>query len=72
MAAKKKAKKAPKKSKKSAPRKKAAAPRKKKPIGDRFAQLTAAHARAVAAGEHHFAAVLKREITKGGKAKRRK
>jgi len=72
MAAKKKARKAPKKAKKKAAKRKAPAVRRaKKPIGDRFAQLTAAHARAVAAGEHHFANILKREITKGGKKRRK-
>lgn len=38
--------------------------------GDRFSALTAAHAKAVAAGEHHFAQLIKRELTKG-KRKRR-
>jgi hypothetical protein len=38
---------------------------------DRFAELTAAHARAVERGEHHFASVLKRELTKGARARRR-
>jgi hypothetical protein len=67
------ARKAPKKSKKKAAKRKAPAKRKakKRPSGDRFSQLTAAHAKAVAAGEHHFASLLKREITKGGKARRK-
>lgn len=74
MAAKKKKKakrKAP--AKRKATRKKARAKTKTKraPGGDRFSSLTAAHARAVSQGEHHFAALLKRELTKGSKRKRR-
>lgn len=57
---------------KAAPAKKKAKKRKAPKLkGDRFSQLTAAHARAVASGEHHFAQLIKRELTKGGKRKKR-
>ena len=63
------------KAKRKAPAKKAKRKAKRKPTkrakGDRFSQLTAAHAKAVASGEHHFAALIKRELTKGGKRKKR-
>lgn len=61
-----------KKAKRKAPAKrKAKTKTKRAPSSDRFSQLTAAHARAVSAGEHHFAQLLKRELTKGSKRKRR-
>jgi len=66
--------KAPAKRKAKATRKTKAkrAPKKRAASGDKFSALTAAHARAVASGEHHFAQLLKRELTKGGKRKGRR
>jgi hypothetical protein len=68
-----------KKAKRKAPAKRKAARKtkakrstKRAPSGDRFSQLTAAHAKAVAAGEHHFAKLIKRELTKGGRRKTRR
>lgn len=57
--------------KRKASKRKASKRKAPKARGDRFSQLTAAHARAVATGEHHFAQLIKRELTKGGRRKKR-
>ncbi len=51
---------------KNAPkRKKKSAARRAKKSGDRFAELTRSHTKALERGEHHFAQLIKKEILKG-------